>query len=87
MKLNAYVIFDSKAQIYNKPFFLINSSIALRSFQDITNDENTDIHNHPEDFSLWLIGEYEDATAVFTPCLADCLCKAHELTNLMPEEL
>lgn len=67
MKLNAYVIYDNKAKIYNKPFFFVNDSVALRAAQDLVNDRNTDVHSHPEDFTLWRVGSYDDVTARFEP--------------------
>jgi len=65
MKINAYVIFDNKAKLYNKPFYFPNNMVALRACEDLANDPSTDLSKHPEDFSLWKIGVYDDCTANF----------------------
>ena len=79
MKLIAYVIFDAKARIYNKPFYFVNSQVALRSATDLLSDTSTDIYRNPEDFSLWKIGEYNDETAEFTQCDHEIVARFHEL--------
>lgn len=65
MKHNAYVIFDSAAQIYNKPFYFVNDNVALRAAYDLRADTSTEVSTHPEDFSLWFIGSFDDTTATF----------------------
>lgn len=34
---------------------------AIRSFQDaISNPQNKQLHQHPDDFDLYIVGEYDD---------------------------
>lgn len=73
MLLNAYVIFDSKARIYNKPFYFVNDDVALRSAGQVMADPNSDIATHPEDFTMFKIGTYNDEHASFD------LLEAHEV--------
>lgn len=63
MKLNCYAVYDVKACVYNTPFFMLNHGVALRAFSDWSNDSQTVIARHPEDYSLWFLGEFDDATA------------------------
>lgn len=37
--------------------------LAVRLLNDLVNDRNTSIAKHPEDFILYLIGEFNDSTA------------------------
>lgn len=60
MLLNVYSIFDVKGKCFGQPFFMAHNGIALRSFSDLIQDKNTTICKHPEDFKLYLIGEYDD---------------------------
>lgn len=77
---NVYVIYDSKAEFYNQPFFLINDEIALRSALDLRRDTNTEIGRHPEDFTLFKIGTYDDSTAVLeTDQAREVICRFIEL--------
>lgn len=59
-----YAIRDDKACIYNAPCIMDNDSVAIRSFSDMVfNDSKTLIALHPEDFSLWFIGEFDSESA------------------------
>lgn len=72
-----FVIYDAKAKFYNKPFNLPNEATALRTFTDLTNDPNTDICKHPEDFTLFEIGSYDDEHAKLTPLtIPNPICSA-----------
>ncbi len=62
MKLKVYTLFDSKVEIYMKPFYLKNKGEALRAFTDIANDKDTNVGKYPEDFTLFEIGEYDEET-------------------------
>ena len=55
-----YVTYDSKAQTYTTPFYALNQGSALRSFIDIAHDTKHPIGQHPEDYTLFCIGEYDE---------------------------
>lgn len=80
MKINMYVIFDKAAKMYNKPFYLLNEQIALRSAVDLLSTPGTDIYNNPEDFAMFKLGEYDDENATITndPDMP-LVCRFHEL--------
>jgi hypothetical protein len=65
MKLNIYSIYDKAAEAFITPFFMQNDGLAIRAFQDNVNaeDENN-ISKHPEQFTLYKIGEYDDKAGV-----------------------
>lgn len=63
MKTKMFAVYDAKAKMFAVPFFMQTLGMALRAFQDITGDPNTMIARHPEDFTLYEIGEYDDSTA------------------------
>ncbi len=63
MKLILFSIYDSKAQAYFPPFCLHNPQMALRQFSDMVNDPETRISKHPEDYTLFQIGEFHDSNA------------------------
>lgn len=62
MIINIYVTYDSKAAVYSRPFFAQARGIALRTFGDISNDPEHPIGKHPEDYTLFEIGSYDDIT-------------------------
>jgi len=66
MKLKVYSIYDKAAKAYNTPFFMHNKALAIRAFEDNVNaQEENNISKHPEQFSLFCLGEYDDSKAQF----------------------
>lgn len=62
MKLVIAAILDSKAQSYMVPFFTENHQTAVRMFAGAANSDGM-IGKHPEDFHLYIIGEFDQDTA------------------------
>ncbi len=59
-------IYDVKAQAFMKPIFVQSHGAAVRSFGDAVNDAQTEFHKHPEDYSMFSMGEFDDDTGTFT---------------------
>ena len=79
MKYNAYAIFDKGVQAYMRPFFMQADGQAMRLFGDMSVDAEHDIGKHPEDYSLFRIGEYDESSGELIKCEPRCLARAHEL--------
>jgi len=62
MKMKVFSVFDSKASAYLQPFFMVTKGTAIRAFSDLVNDEKHQFGKHPEDFTLFELGEWEDMT-------------------------
>jgi hypothetical protein len=62
-----YSVFDSKINVYARPFFFLHAGEALRAWSDLVNDPSVNIHRHPGDFTLRQIGEFDDLTGKFSP--------------------
>ena len=65
MKQNIFTIYDSKANAYLTPFFLHKDGMALRVFTDCVNDTQHQFGKHPEDYTLFNIGSWDDEKAKF----------------------
>ncbi len=65
MLLQVFTVFDSKAEAYLPPFYLITRGQAIRAFTDSVNDPNHQFAKHPEDYTLFLLGSFEDSSANF----------------------
>nr|AVQ10329.1 DNA binding protein VP4 [Gokushovirinae environmental samples] len=69
MHFKVIVTRDIKANVYSTPMFVPHIGQAIRSFGDACqkkdNDPNNVLGNHPEDFELILLGEYDDETGIF----------------------
>ncbi len=58
MDLKIFSIYDEKGKIYMAPYFLSHTGQGIRTFSDIVQDKQTSINKHPEDYSLYHIGEF-----------------------------
>ncbi len=60
MKMKVYSVFDNKGGNYGTPFFALEDGIAARLFTDLVQDNQSTVNRHPEDFSLFKVGEFDD---------------------------
>jgi len=59
-----FTIHDIKASAYLPPFFMPQTGMALRVFGDCINDQEHQFSNHPEDYTLFALGTFDDQTAI-----------------------
>lgn len=67
MKLHMFSIFDDKARAFLPPFFLPEIGLAVRSFGDGVNDPSHGFGRHPEDYTLFLVGSFDQASGIVAP--------------------
>jgi hypothetical protein len=60
-----FSVYDSAAEAYLQPFFMPTKGEALRGFSEVVNDKNHQFGRHPDDYTLFELGEYDNTTAVF----------------------
>ena len=67
MKMIVCTIKDRAADAYGRPFYVPAVGVAIRSFQDEVNrpSDDSQIYQHPEDFDLFELGEFNDDTGIF----------------------
>ena len=58
---------DRAADVFNRPFFVPHRNVAIRDFTDEVNRVAGDnqLNKHPDDFDLYLLGEFDDSRGVF----------------------
>ena len=63
-----YVLYDSKSETYTAPTANPARGQALRSFSDAVNEKQnpTVLAQHPQDFTLFEIGEYDIYTGTLS---------------------
>ena len=67
MILRAFTVYDSKVDAYVRPFFLNTPAEAIRGFKDTVNDGQSPISNHPEDYTLFEIGTFDESSGMLEP--------------------
>ncbi|WNK12588.1 MAG: major capsid protein [Microvirus sp.] len=65
MKLVMCSIYDSKANVYHAPFASVNRDVAIRQFAGNVLDSQSLLAKFPHDFSLFVVGEWDDSLGVF----------------------
>jgi len=63
MILKAFAIYDEKAKSYLPPFFLPEEGVAIRTFSDCVNANDHQFAAHPQDYTLFRLGTFDDSTA------------------------
>lgn len=58
-----FTIFDEKANAYLPPFFLPTSGMAVRTFTTCLRSPDHQFGLHPEDYTLFDLGAFDDNTA------------------------
>lgn len=62
--LHIVAVKDLAVETFARPFVVAHPRQAVRSFSDETNNPESEIHKHAEDYELWLIGSFDDVSGV-----------------------
>jgi len=65
MIYKVFAVLDIKAGYFSRPWYFPSTGEALRTFQDLASDMSTLVGKHPGDFSLYMIGTWNDASGQF----------------------
>lgn len=84
MLLNVYTLYDVKSETYGLPYFAVNDAIAMRTCYDGCLMADSTVSRHPEDFTIYRLGYYDDSTGVIT-----CSQRVHvvDVVSLIPKEV
>jgi len=61
-----FAIYDEKSEAYLQPFFLDTIGQAIRAVVDTLNDPDHNFARHPSDYTLFHLGEFDNADATLT---------------------
>lgn len=79
MKLKIYSLRDQKTDAYMNPIAMQTTGQLLRMLSDEINKDDSLIGQHPEDFELFEVGEYDTQTGQLTPKLPTSVIVLSEL--------
>ncbi len=71
MKMIAFAIYDAAAEAYLPPMFLDTKGMAIRSFQDAVNDENSAFSRHAADYTLFHVGFFDMSSGLLEAVTPD----------------
>lgn len=66
MKLQVVSIRDRAIDAFGRPAFVPALGAAVRGFGDEINRAGSEMNAHPDDYDLYHLGEWDDATGEFT---------------------
>lgn len=78
MKQQIYAVFDTCAGIYDSPHFANSDDVVRRQFFDIATAADNPISKHPEHYSLWRLGAWDNTNGKIVDETNECLCTALE---------
>lgn len=58
--LNIYAVLDSAVGVYANPVMMNTDGEAMRSFTDAVVNADSPLSNHPQDYTLYLIGTWDN---------------------------
>lgn len=64
MKSNLYSVYDSKTEDFSPPFLAPTDGAAIRMFSDTVNKPGSQLYEHPEDFCLFFVGEWDSSNGM-----------------------
>lgn len=64
---SCFTVFDAAAEAYLPPFFAQNHGVARRLFESACADEEHQFFKYAEDYTLFYIGEFDDASGELLP--------------------
>jgi len=68
-ELRLYSLYDDGAKAFLRPFWADYKVNAQRSFRGLvtqTDDKHNNVHNHPDQFTLFELGVFDCRTGVFS---------------------
>lgn len=63
--LYIFSIYDSGVQAFNQPLMVNHRAYAIRYFTTLAKDEKSDIGRFPASFTLFELGEFDEASGAF----------------------
>lgn len=86
MKKILLATYDKATEMYNDPFFALTLSQSTREFSDVLKNPEHPMAQHPEDYSLFQLGTFNNSTGVLEVQEPKCVARAHELMAIAANE-
>lgn len=74
---------DNKAGFFLPPFLLISEGEAIRAFEEATLNTQSPISQHPEDYTLFSLGHFDEVSGEITPNPISLLAGLNALQNIV----
>jgi len=82
MKHNLYAIYDTASGIYQRLIPAQSHGQITREFSDLATNAEHPVGAHPEDYTLFYLGTFNDGTGEIIPYAPEALATALEMVSL-----
>lgn len=65
MTYKVFSVRDAKGEVFHPPFYKKTHGEAERDFTLLVRDEKSHVHQFPDDYDLYYLGEYDDQKGTF----------------------
>lgn len=76
-----FTIRDAALDAYLQPFFSPTKGAAIRSLTEAANDPKHEFSRHAKDYTLYLVGSYDDSNGVITSMQPEPVIAVVDLLN------
>ncbi len=80
-KLQLFAVLDCKMELYLQPITARNIGVAVRIFETAVLTPGHDFNQHADDYSLWLIGEFDQVTGELVATPVKVVVQASSIRN------
>lgn len=85
MRLQAFSVFDSAANLFLEPFWAPTIEVAIRGFREAVTREGHQFQKFPEDYTLFHLGEFDQERGELVPATPRSLGVAITFLQKRPE--
>lgn len=65
--MQIFAVRDTAVEAFLAPFYMPSKGAAIRAFGDTVNDPQSGFNKHPQDFSLYFLGDFDEQTGIIAP--------------------
>ena len=80
-KKQVYAVFDIKSNLFSSPHHLQSNGVAIRSFSQACEDQQTEFNKFPEDYSLYHLGSFDIESGLLDPETPKQIANASEFVT------
>jgi len=77
-----YAVYDAAVRAYMNPMLMRNDGEAMRAFVDAVKDQTTSLNKHPQDYSLFKLAIFNDASGEYVNNVPTPVCLITALSAL-----
>lgn len=74
MKMILMAVRDAKVSCFMRPWVARSEGEAIRAFADLVNEPGHDLNKHPEDYTLFQVGKFDDQTGEVSDATCVSVC-------------